>query len=279
MDTTRLLDLIHELHDMQVFMLTLGGGEPFLHPDILSIVKLCSELDIHTAILTNGTLLSDECLKDISRLISGKLRFLLQISLDSPISTINNQTRGMGDVASSAIFKATNLGIQVQVASVLTRINIETAHQTIDHFYPQVTKFHFNNLQPTQRSLNHKDLFPSREQTIDFWIRLEEYMDKYPDLQLPSLKPNLFTYDSSRRDGMQATFNPACCCVALTQAEISSAFEVYGCDIAKEFSSIGNVGKKSFKEVWNSEAAYNARSSEYPLCEMRERGCSKTNPI
>jgi MoaA/NifB/PqqE/SkfB family radical SAM enzyme len=44
--------------------ITLAGGEPVLHPDILEIVSFITSLKIKTVILTNGYALNDQMLKD-----------------------------------------------------------------------------------------------------------------------------------------------------------------------------------------------------------------------
>jgi MoaA/NifB/PqqE/SkfB family radical SAM enzyme len=43
--------------------ITLAGGEPVLHPDILEIVSFITNLKMKTVILTNGYALNDELLK------------------------------------------------------------------------------------------------------------------------------------------------------------------------------------------------------------------------
>jgi MoaA/NifB/PqqE/SkfB family radical SAM enzyme len=271
----RLLEVIRELHELQVFMITLGGGEPFLHPRIFDILELCLTLDLQTAILTNGTLLNEEKLVKLAKLITNRSRFLLQVSLDSPDAGLNDKVRGMSTATKSAIFKAASLGVPLQIGTVLTSLNISSAHSIIDFFYPLVTHFHFNNLQPTAKSLQHPELFPTQDQSTQFWLKLEEYQEKYSDLYFPSLKSNLLTTDPGKRPSTRATFAPVVCCVALTQAEISPSLDVYGCDIAKEYSCIGNILHSSFQEVWNSEAAHKVRMSPYPLCEIRSGTCHK----
>ena len=43
-----------------------------------------------------------------------------------------------------------------------------------------------------------------------------------------------------------ATFTCRSCSVGLTKVEITSIFDILGCDIAKEFSNIGNIAEKPF---------------------------------
>ena len=49
--------IIPRLKQCRVYNVTLTGGEPFFHPDIVNIVKLLRDADIRVGICTNGTLI------------------------------------------------------------------------------------------------------------------------------------------------------------------------------------------------------------------------------
>lgn len=58
-------DIIRELTEAKVKKVTLTGGEPLLHPDLLSIVTALNDADISVCICTNASLITEELLKKL----------------------------------------------------------------------------------------------------------------------------------------------------------------------------------------------------------------------
>ena len=72
------------------------GGEPFLHPQIVDVIKETLNFGT-TTILSNGTLITQKVAQEfnqISRISKYKLEFI--ISLESPVEAENDQIRGHG---------------------------------------------------------------------------------------------------------------------------------------------------------------------------------------
>src|SRR5260370_4820833 len=70
--------VIPRLMQCRVISITLTGGEPFAHPDIIEIVRSLRKADLQVSICTNATLISLEHMKVLSE-IGG---VLLNVSLD-----------------------------------------------------------------------------------------------------------------------------------------------------------------------------------------------------
>lgn len=273
MDSRRLLSLIDELADLEIFDITFAGGEPLLHPDALDFVSRALENGLHTALLTNGVELHGQTRRDLAELVRGR-PFILQVSLDSYDSRINDLTRGKGTCVIENIRKTAELGVPVQLACVITDMNISSAYMLIDTFYPLVKRFHFLNLQRTASSLMHPELFPTRDAVKSFWCALKAHAERFPpDLFLPSLRIMLRMQDDpSLKDeaafNRRATLSCRSCSAGLTHINVSAAFDVLGCDIAKDFTLMGNVANCSFAAVWNGPEAAAVRSLPYPACHL-----------
>jgi MoaA/NifB/PqqE/SkfB family radical SAM enzyme len=270
MDSHRLYQLIDELKELQVFDIILAGGEPFLHPDIFCIIEYALNRGIQLSVLSNGVLLNEEARMRLAKIVAGK-RFILQISLDSVDPLVNDRTRGKGAIVIENVLALSRLSVQMQIACVLTSANIEKAHLIIDRLYPGVKRFHFLNIQRTERALRNPDLLLSEKQVDEFWTRLEKHAGKFPsDLLLPSLRVMLRTKGKesigSRWLDKQATFDCKACSAGITHINIDSDFYVLGCDIAKDFTVMGNVKNTSFTTVWNSREAYMVRNAPFPAC-------------
>lgn len=63
------------LNELGVFKVTLSGGEPFLRKDIFKILKLGSKYHFIFEIFTNGSLLSEDIIKQLSLMNVAKLSF------------------------------------------------------------------------------------------------------------------------------------------------------------------------------------------------------------
>lgn len=59
LDLTTVLNLLEQMVKMNCYELIIAGGEPFARPDIMDILVKASESRIHTAILTNGSLIDE----------------------------------------------------------------------------------------------------------------------------------------------------------------------------------------------------------------------------
>jgi MoaA/NifB/PqqE/SkfB family radical SAM enzyme len=276
MDSARLDEIVRELLEMEVFDLVFAGGEPFLHPKLFDVVERSVKGGRQIAVLTNGTHLNASNRSRLAKIVEGK-RFLLQVSLDSPDPAVNDRTRGRGALVVENIRALAESGIPLQIACVVSRYNIGTAHQIIEAFYPLVKRFHFLNVQRTRRALEQPDVLVSEGEARAFWMRLKEYAAHFPsDLFLPSLRVMLRAYGQEDQEPgavsiADATFTCRSCSVGITHINIDAKFNVLGCDIAKDFTVMGNVRHRTFREVWNSRRAALVRQSPYPPC-YRIRG-------
>ncbi|MEW6229836.1 MAG: PqqD family peptide modification chaperone [Bacillota bacterium] len=70
----------------------ISGGEPLLRHDVLEILGMCEELNLQAGIITNGTLLTRELCKELSRM----RKVSVQISLDGATRATVDKIRGSG---------------------------------------------------------------------------------------------------------------------------------------------------------------------------------------
>lgn len=72
------------------FQLVFSGGEPFLCPDICELIRFCSNMDIVTTVVSNGTLLDEQQVAEVAR---ARLDNLV-ISLDGARAETHDYIRG-----------------------------------------------------------------------------------------------------------------------------------------------------------------------------------------
>ncbi|MDH6281092.1 Rv1681 family radical SAM protein [Prescottella agglutinans] len=114
----RIARLAREATDWGVRELFLTGGEPFLLPDIGTIVTSCAEL-VPTTVLTNGMVFKGRGLRTLESLPRSGVA--LQISLDSATPELHDSHRGAGSWtrAVAGIRTALALGFRVRVAATV----------------------------------------------------------------------------------------------------------------------------------------------------------------
>jgi pyruvate-formate lyase-activating enzyme len=101
-----------------VVELYLTGGEPFLHPDIATVVSMCAAAG-PTVVLTNGMLFRGRGLRALDDLPRDDVT--LQISVDSPTPELHDLHRGRGSWqrAIDGVATARSLGFHVRLAATL----------------------------------------------------------------------------------------------------------------------------------------------------------------
>lgn len=91
--TVELLGAMRQLGERGLSGVELTGGEPMLRPDFQTILNLCIDYFYTVAILTNGTLITDEFVRRISPHAS---RVKFAISLDGSSAQRHDAIRGQG---------------------------------------------------------------------------------------------------------------------------------------------------------------------------------------
>jgi len=271
METARVLRLIDECLELGVFDMTLAGGEPLLHPDVLDIIERAVSGGMRVGLLTNGVTLDAAMCDELERRTKRR-NFIVQISLDSANPSENEQTRGLTETVVTNIRSLAGRSLDRQIACVISKTNYKTAHTIIDAFYPAVKRFHFLNIQRTAQALKHPELLLDESESFEFWMRLNEHRKKFPtDLFLPSLRVQMRAMGTAVVEPefsvhQDASFDCSSCSAGLTHINVDADFNMLGCDIAKDFTLMGNLKSRSFVDVWNSKLAATVRNSPFPAC-------------
>ncbi|MCK4873249.1 MAG: radical SAM protein [Phycisphaerales bacterium] len=267
--TSDVLRLVRELHDLGVFEIVLGGGEPFTHPEIFNILDGIFEFRERVSVLTNGTLLNEIACRRLAAYSSKRLHMRVQVSLDAIQGHINNAVRGCTDLTVNAIERLASTEVDLQIAAVVHKHNIAVAGQIIDEFYPRVKNFHFMNLMPSTKLRDNRrtadELCVDDIQLKNFFDALEEKVSGLPsDLHVSGCADYVREVDDVPR------WSAPGCLAGITRCDIDADFNVLACSMAPE-AILGNVRDRSFKSVWLSERARQLADMEAPLCSAAGR--------
>ncbi len=258
--------LIDEILAVGRPIIILTGGEPLVRPDVLQVARYAVSRGLRVVMGSNGTLITGEMaakLKDvpISR---------LGISLDFPVAELQDDFRGQRgafDAAMNGITNARRAGIEIQINSTVTRMNVAYLDELLSlAIRVGAVAFHPFLLVPTGRGkgLESVALPPEQyEETLN-WI-----YDKQVELGdrmffKPTDAPHYLRVvkqrqqqageiKSVKKSAATAGHDPVHaitrgCLAGIGFCFISHIGRVQGCgylDVAA-----GNIRKESFSQIW-----------------------------
>ena len=160
--------VIDELHDLQVFYINIGGGEPMIRRDFFELVDYAISRDVGVKFSTNGAYIDAEAARRLT-----SMDYLdIQISLDGTDAPTNDAVRGTGsyDTALRAMQHLADAGFverngPFKISVVVTRHNVDQLDQfkaLADSFGAQLR---VTRLRPSGRGADSwHDLHPTNAQ-------------------------------------------------------------------------------------------------------------------
>ena len=117
--------LIKEARDMNMINITLSGGEPLLHKDIISFLRKCRELDLSVNVLSNLTLLTDEIASEMKKnpLLSVQVSIY---SMDPSIHDSITKVKGSFERTIAALTKLKEMDVPLQISCPIMKQNLNT---------------------------------------------------------------------------------------------------------------------------------------------------------
>ena len=266
--------VVDEILEVGNPIIILTGGEPLAREDVLTIGKYAVSKGLRVVMGSNGTLVTEEVatkMKDvpISR---------LAISLDFPVAELQDDFRGKKGAFEEAMAGITNsrrAGIDVQINSTITKLNVSFLDQTLSLAQKVgAVAFHPFLLVPTGRGkdLESVELSPEQyEETLN-WI-----YDKQIELGdrmffKPTDAPHYMRVMKQRQGQSHGADMPAPQRPASTTGHHSMHSITRGCLAGTGFCFIshrgsvqgcgyldveaGNVREESFGQIWNNSTLF-----------------------
>src|SRR4030043_39015 len=165
----RLIDQITEVGKPVVI---LSGGEPLLRSDLFQIAGYAVEKGLRVAMGTNGSLITE----DVSVRLKAVPISRVAVSLDFPAADLQDKFRGQAgafQAAVSGIARLRQAGIDVQINSTITKLNVQYLNELLALALKSgAVAFHPFMLVPTGRGkgLETVEMSPQEyEQTLN-WV-------------------------------------------------------------------------------------------------------------
>lgn len=155
---------------------SLSGGEPFLHPDILRIVEYIHQKNVSCHIYTSGIIFQEGkpvCLSDnILRAIKGKadkLIFNVEAADEQTYDQIMGTSFGGFHLMKTSIKRAVSLGIQVEAHVVPMKLNLQDLPRIMTLCNDLgISRVSFLRLVVQGRALSHKSDILLSEEDVTF---------------------------------------------------------------------------------------------------------------
>jgi len=257
LSTQEALDVLTELAQLHVFQINLGGGEPFLRPDIFQILGAADRLGIVSCVSTNGTVLHKEACKKLAQ-IEG---LYLQVSLDGADEATNDRIRGEGTYRQirKAIENLAMQGIAFSINTVLTKWSFPQI-DTLNAMAREVgANLRISRFRPSGRGKDSREeLAPDKDQLEWFSHWLNQHRQVLTG-------DSFFSLTSEKRRNMGLDM----CGAAKMTCCLSPDGSVYPCAFLQEQEFLaGNVRHRSLREIWlNSDIFATFRQMDVRSCE------------
>jgi len=239
--------VLDELHDLQVFYINIGGGEPTIRRDFFEIVEHSISRDIGVKFSTNGAFITDEA----ARRLAAMDYLDIQISLDGLDAATNDPVRGEGsyETARRAMDRLAAAGFgPFKISIVVTRHNVDQ----LDGFEALADSYgaqlRVTRLRPSGRGADTwHDLHPTNDQQMQIYRWLLSH-------------PNVLTGDSFFH--LNALGEPLpglnMCGAGRVVCLIDPVGEVYACPfvIHDEFRAGSVRDEGGFTKVWRESELF-----------------------
>jgi MoaA/NifB/PqqE/SkfB family radical SAM enzyme len=266
--TAQLQDTLDELSRLGCRKVHFTGGEPALRPDLEALVAHAASRGIRPTLTSNGTLFTRERAR---RIVEGGLRGI-NVSIDSPVSAVHDEIRGVPGSFASALVGLKNLNkerrhgkLAIALNTVVTRLNYATLAEL-----PRLA------LKVGARALR---LLPVDDHTGLALRPTTEEIARYnaetaPLLAERGLAAGLFksedeAYPFGRSDGECAAaekgeyalgyYRQKPCYAPFTHALLDHEGRVFVCCMARGEPLLGSLHEGTFQQAWEGEPFHRVR--------------------
>ena len=256
--------IVEEGRDMNIIHVTLSGGEPLLHKDIIGFLKKCRELDLSVNVLSNLTLLNDDIISEMKRnpLLSVQTSLY---SVDAAAHDAITRLNGSCERTKAGILRLCEAGIPVQISCPLIKQNkdgyADVLHWGWDHNIAVAAEpVIFGAYDHSGSNLKNRLSFEEVDEVLTVQMK-----EGFAESLLKTAE-----------DKEKLTGNDPICSICRYSFCVTAAGKVFPCAGWQNYV-IGDLNRQTLREVWeNSEkikALRQIKRSRFPRCvDCADRG-------
>ena len=280
-ETRKVKELIDSIVELKTEVLSISGGEPFLHTGLLEIVRYAKEKGVTTYVYTSGVVLNDEgeaasinweLLNELHNLSVDKIIFDLPAINESVYDKFMG-TKGYQGYALESIRRVQKLGIFSEIHFVPTKINVGEVDSILEFAEKAgINKVSFLGLVPHGRaSQNKQELVLEKKENNELKVKLEKIASEKIRIGIP----------------LQLDNEEYCCYAGKSKLCIRYDGKVFGCEAFKYVQLVDENNKviipdsiyeKSLEDIYiNSE--YLRYERKFVEQQMSECNCGEKCPV
>lgn len=259
MDIDQCLDILDQAREMQVLNVTISGGEPLLHNDIIAILHRCYEYNFSVNLLSNLTMVNDEIVLAMKEnpLLS------VQTSLYAVEDVIHDgitKVKGSCEKTKAAIELLVNNGIPVQISCPIMKQNLYCYEEVIK--WGREHDINVNSDYVIIGQYNHL------LENLNCRLSIEDVSTVIQnDIRTDSNFWNKFVKQQEKR--MKRSAGDPVCSVCFMSLCVAPNGDIYPCAGWQGYK-LGNIRETRLDELWNeSEKVTWLRGvhwSDFPKC-------------
>ncbi|MBK8241863.1 MAG: radical SAM protein [Saprospiraceae bacterium] len=240
----KMKDLINEAANMGVFLIIIGGGEPFMRTDIWEIISLIREKGMGVSLTTNGTIISPEIITNIQ-----KHNVRMNISFDGCEETHDFIRKKQGAFLKtlSTVKILKEAGIKSTIRFTLMTLNIKDVAYMLHLATSLELQIKIRRAKPSDRAINNMLLI--REATPEY----------YKAIMLMNSDPNCNVEDIMNCSGglkEPLLLSKSDCGAGTRIMFVEADGTISPCTfLGKNFHS-GNFYKNSLSEIWKESPEF-----------------------
>jgi SynChlorMet cassette radical SAM/SPASM protein ScmF len=262
LDVALIKHIFNEARPLGLKAVKLTGGEPLMHPEISTILKIIKEEKLHLTIETNGVI----CTKEIVAKIAENDNAFVSVSIDGATAETHEWVRGVKGsfaAACNAVGYLAEAGLHPQIIFSVMRHNVTELPEIIRLGEELgATSIKFNIIQPTARGekLHEQDETLSISELIELGKKVEFILQPATKIYLHYDYPVTFQPLSrlSKRWGI---------CGIKNILGVLANGKYALCGIGEQIPELifGEAGKDSLATIWNEHPVLLKIREDIPL--------------
>lgn len=256
--------ILAELHENNVWHLTITGGEPLLVPNIIFYVKKkCDEYGMSVSLNSNLTLMTDAIAKKLKNDLDWNTLILTSLpGLDNETCDKITQVTNSYSHIIAGINKCKEYNIPVGVNIVLTTDNLDNFLNRIEKFVKEYRIDYLALTRAIEPSYSKDKKYDFKTSDIIMLAdKLLELKEKY-NIEVDSLIPFPLCVLKDQRK-YQEILNTKCC-AGILECTITASGDVKAC--SHENNIYGNIFDDGLKKCWTNMACWRNGSKLKSQC-------------
>lgn len=280
-ETEKVKNIIDSASKLNTEVLSISGGEPFLHEGLTEIVQYAKEKGIAVYVYTSGVMLNDagqaesiqnELLQEMSELSVDKIIFDLP-AIDESVYNKFMGTTGYQKYVFESIYKTKSMGIYTEIHFVPTKINVDEIECILEYAEKTgIDKVSFLGLVPHGRAKNNmQELVLDVEKNEELKLKLEEIVSDKIRIGIP----------------LQREENEYYCYAGKNKLYVRYDGKVFGCEAFKYVQLVDgennivnpdSIYDTSLEDVY-FHSEYLKFERQFVKHQMSEGGCGEKCPV